>query len=72
MAHRGWRGVLPRHPHNSTCVRPSVRGIRVACTIEWQQQKQKQKAKSKSKKIKQRQILVGAGLPAMAALCSSR
>ena len=26
MAHRGWRGVLPRHPHNSTCVRPSVMG----------------------------------------------
>ena len=45
MAHRGWRGVLPRHPHNSTCVRPSVRGIRVAWTIEWLQQKQKQKQK---------------------------
>ena len=26
MARRGWRGVLPRHPHNSTCVRPSVMG----------------------------------------------
>ena len=26
MAHRGWRGVLPRHPHNSTCARPSVMG----------------------------------------------
>ncbi|MCF3195863.1 hypothetical protein LRQ05_23835, partial [Pseudomonas bubulae] len=50
MAHRGWRGVLPRHPHNSTCVRPSVRGIRVACTIEWQQQKQK-KAKAKAKNL---------------------
>ena len=45
LAHRGWRGVLPRHPHNSTCVRPSVRGIRVAWTIEWLQQKQKQKQK---------------------------
>ena len=38
----GWRGVLPRHPHNSTCVRPSVRGIHVVWIIEWQQQKQKQ------------------------------
>ena len=45
LAHRGWRGVLPRHPHNSTCVRPSVRGIRVVWIIEWQQLKQKQKQK---------------------------
>ena len=43
MAHRGWRGVLPRHPHNRTCVQPSVRGIRVVRTILWLQQKQKQK-----------------------------
>ena len=42
MAHRGWRGVLPRHPHNSTCVRPSVMGIRVVWTYVWLQQKQKQ------------------------------
>ena len=40
MAHRGWRGVLPRHPHNSTCVRPSVMGIRVVWTFVWLQQKQ--------------------------------
>jgi len=45
MAHRGWRGVLPRHPHNSTCVRPSVMGIRVVWTYVWLQQKQKQKQK---------------------------
>ena len=37
MAHRGWRGVLPRHPHNSTCVRPPVRGARVVFKIGWQQ-----------------------------------
>ena len=30
--------VQPRHPHTSTCARPSVRGIPVAWTIEWQQQ----------------------------------
>ena len=42
MAHRGWRGVLPRHPHNSTCVLPSVMGIRVVWTYVWLQQKQKQ------------------------------
>jgi hypothetical protein len=47
MAHRGWRGVLPRHPHNSTCVRPSVMGIRVVWTYVWLQQKQKQKQKQK-------------------------
>ncbi len=40
MAHRGWRGVLPRHPHNSTCVRPSMMGIRVVWTYVWLQQKQ--------------------------------
>ncbi|MEB0069332.1 hypothetical protein QN387_20910, partial [Pseudomonas sp. CCI3.1] len=34
-------GVLPRHPHNSTCVRPSVMGIRVVWTLVWLQQKQK-------------------------------
>jgi hypothetical protein len=45
MAHRGWRGVLPRHPHNSTCVRPSVMGIRVVWAYVWLQQKQKQKQK---------------------------
>ena len=41
MAHRGWRGVLPRHPHNSACVRPSVMGIRVVWTSAWLQQKKK-------------------------------
>ena len=35
------RDVLPRHPHNSTCVRPSVMGIRVVWTYVWLQQKQK-------------------------------
>ena len=34
-------GGTPRHPHNSTCVRPSVRGTRVVWTIAWLQQKQK-------------------------------
>ena len=47
MAHRGWRGVLPRHPHNSTCVRPSVRGIHVAWLIEWPQQKQRQRQRQR-------------------------
>ena len=55
MAHRGWRGVLPRHPHNSTCVRPSVRGIHVAWLIEWPQQKQKQRQRQRQR---QRQNLV--------------
>ena len=30
---RGWLGVLPRHPHNSTCVQPSVRGLSVVPTV---------------------------------------
>ena len=37
MARHGWLGVLPRHPQNSPCVRPSVMGIRVVSTIEWRQ-----------------------------------
>ena len=45
----GWRGVLPRHPHNSTCVRPSVRGIHVAWLIEWPQQKQKHRQRQRQK-----------------------
>ena len=50
MARHGWLGVLPRHPHNSTCVRPSVMGIRVVSTIEWLQghRFQKQKANIKT------------------------
>ncbi|NNG65449.1 hypothetical protein HKD51_28130 [Pseudomonas fragi] len=56
MARHGWLGVLPRHPHNSTCVRPPVMGIHVVSTIEWLQghRFQKQKAKSKKQKAKQR------------------
>ena len=30
---RGWLGVLPRHPHNSTCVQPPVMGPSVAPTV---------------------------------------
>ena len=57
--YRGWRGVLPRHPQNSTCVQPSVRGIRVASLIAWLQQKQRLR-------LETAQPLVGAGLLAMA------
>ncbi|WP_228391527.1 hypothetical protein, partial [Pseudomonas helleri] len=30
---RGWLGVLPRHPHNSTCAQPPVRGLSVVWNI---------------------------------------
>ena len=30
---RGWLGVLPRHPHNSTCVQPPVMGPSVVPTV---------------------------------------
>ena len=54
MAHRGWRGVLPRHPHNSTYVRPSVRAFASPAQSSGHN---KSKSKSKSKKINQHQLL---------------
>ena len=30
---RGWLGVLPRHPHNSTCAQPPVMGPSVGFTV---------------------------------------
>ena len=32
-ARLGWLGVLPRPPHNSTCVQPPVRGLSVVPTV---------------------------------------
>ena len=49
---RGWLGVRSRHPHNSTCVQPPVRGTRVDPKIAWLQQRQRQR---------QRQLLTLSG-----------